>query len=107
MKREIRKHTRASNSPKRLWTFLGQLVVRWRSLTALKIPSLDGRTPFEHVKGYTPDISPWVTFGWYDWVYYLDEDRETHLGRWLGPAEGYGAGDCHWILPVSARPLVC
>jgi hypothetical protein len=106
IKRGIRKWTTQKRSPRRLWPYLGDLVTRIRSFTALGIPSLQGRTPFEHVRGYTPDISVYAQHEWYDWVWYLDEDGENHLGRWLGPAGEYGSGDCYWILPRSCQPIV-
>ena len=46
-------------------------------------------------------------FGWFDFVYYKEQDEnETRLARWLGPATGYGDGACHWILPINCKPLV-
>jgi hypothetical protein len=59
----------------------------------------------ERVDGDTPDISMYFQFGWYQWVHFLDHDSETKLGRWLGPANGIGNGNCHWILPISCRPI--
>ena len=47
----------------------------------------------------------YVQFSWYQWVHYLDHDGETKLGRWLGPARGIGSGNCHWVLPISCRPI--
>ncbi len=35
----------------------------------------------------------------------MDHDGETKIGRWLGPARGIGSGNCHWILPISCRPI--
>ena len=107
VKRDIRRFTQRTKSPRRLWSFLGVYIVRKRSLTASKITANEGRTPFERVVGYTPDIGVYYMFEWYDFVYYLDEgDNETRLARWLGPASDYGDGSCHWLLPVSCKPMV-
>ena len=73
---------------------------------ALPIPSLNGRTPFEQVKGWTPDISTMIQFDWYELVYYLDENGQQKLAQWLGPAEDHGSGDLYWLLPVFCRPIV-
>lgn len=80
--------------------------MRLRSLTASNIPSLKGRTPQEKVQGWTPDLTPWIQFEWYQWVYYLDNDGLTKIARWLHPAEGHGGGDAYWLLPLSCRPIV-
>jgi hypothetical protein len=106
IKRGIKHFTQWKQSPRRLWTYLGAYVVVKRSLTALPNPVLQGRTPFERVKGYTPDITLYTRFEWYDWVYYLDNDGDTLLARWLGHAEGVGAGDCFWLLPKSCHPII-
>ena len=106
IKRMIRRFTHETKSPKRLWCYLGEHVVKIRSRTASTIASERGRTPFENVMGWTPDISPYIQFRWYDWVYYLDPDGETKIGRWIGAADEIGGGDAMWILPLSCRPIV-
>ena len=107
IKRDIKRFTQKEKSPRRLWAFLGTYVVGKRARTASTIPSNEGRTSFERVMGYTPDIGTYYAFKWYEWVYCLDPtDGETKLARWLGPAPEYGAGDCYWLLPISANPIV-
>ena len=106
VKRAIKRYSMRAKSPRRLWCFLGEYVTGIRRHTALDIPSLHGRTPHEAVKGWTPDISPWIQFSWYQWVYYLDHDGEQKLARWLVPAEDTGGGDCYWLLPISCWPIV-
>ena len=44
--------------------------------------------------------------GWYEVVFYLENDSERKLGCWLGPAEEYGDGDAAFLLPRSAHPIV-
>jgi hypothetical protein len=105
IKRGIRKFKRRTNSPKRLWCFLGELVAALRGFTANESSSLQGRCATEHALGFTPDISPWVQHSWYKDVWFRDADGENIIGKWLGPAVGIGGGDCYWILPISARPI--
>jgi hypothetical protein len=105
IKRSIRRFTKRSGSPKRLWCFLGELVATLRGLTAYESPKLQGRCATEHALGYTPDISPWIQHAWYENVWYRDADGESRIGKWLGLASGIGGGDCFWILPLSARPI--
>ena len=105
IKRGIKKLTMQAQSPKRLWCFCGEVVVAQRRLTASNIPSLRGRTPHEHVTGETPNITAHAQFEWYQWVYFLGTDGKQSLARWLGPAEGIGGEDCHWLLTETCHPI--
>ena len=105
IKRGIRRFMQAEGSPKRTWCFCGEWYAGTRRLTAHDTPVLNGRVPAERVDGDTPDISMYVQFSWYQWVHYMDHDGEVKLGRWLGPARGIGSGNCHWVLPISCRPI--
>jgi hypothetical protein len=64
-----------------------------------------GRTGFEVVHGYTPDISLYILHEWYDFIYWYDlADKTEKLGRWLGPSgEAFGGGDCHYVLYKTGR----
>ena len=58
----------------------------------MNIPQLEGRVPEEAVTGYTPDISPYAQFDWYEYIWYYDPVAQFPyekklLGRWLGVAE--------------------
>jgi hypothetical protein len=69
-------------------------------LTANSSFSLDGRTPMEQVTGVTPDISEYLDFGFYDWVWFKDNAGlgENRIGRWLGVAHRIGNLMSYWIL---------
>jgi len=54
-----------------------------------------------------PDISKYLTFPFYKWVYFLDptafpEDRCV-FGRWLGVAHQVGQAMCYWILTENGQ----
>jgi hypothetical protein len=66
IKRGIRRFKRRTNSPRRLWCFLGGLVAALRGFTAYESTKLQGRCAAEHALGYTPDISQWIQHAWYD-----------------------------------------
>ena len=57
------------------------------------IPRLEGRTPYEFVHGITPDISAFITFGFYEYVWYVVAPKpkfpepKRRIGRWLGPSK--------------------
>ncbi|KAI2497802.1 Reverse transcriptase (RNA-dependent DNA polymerase) [Fragilaria crotonensis] len=106
LKRMIRRFQDKTKSPRRLWDYLANLCARLRSFMAGSHPDLNGRSAFEQVHGWTPDISLYVMHGWYDVVAFLDNDNERKLACWLGPAEDYGGGDAVFLLPKSAKPLV-
>ena len=106
IKCEMRRYIQTKNSPIQLWAFLGNYVCGKRPITASNIPENNGRTQYEIVMGHTPDIVIWLLYRWYDWLYYLDKNKETKITGWLGPAPEYGSGDCCWILPISCRPIV-
>ena len=88
-----------SQAPIRLWCFAYEYAAEIQSLLATGVYDLQGRTPYEHVMQYTPDISEYVVFKWYQWAYYWDSDyKEKKLCRWLGVAHQVGQAMCYNIL---------
>ena len=75
---------------KQLWDFGIVWVCKIMSLTAYTSFALEGQTPIKQVKGKTPDISEYLDFGFYDWVWYKDNtgvgdnmcDGEQQLQDW-------------------------
>ena len=67
-----------------------------------------GRTPLEHIKGETPDISTW-TLGFYNWVVYQQNAGvgPAELGRRLSVFHRTGRLMTYWILPISEIPTSC
>jgi len=63
------------NTPICLRDYAYEYSAQIRSLTVTKQFLLKDRTPFEHVKDYTPDISEFTTFKWYEWCWYYEEDN--------------------------------
>ena len=91
--------------PKRLWDYGIVWVCETMSLTANSTFSLAGRTPMEQVTGETPDISEYLDFGFYDWVWYKDNAGvgENNFGRWLGVSHRVGNLMSYWILTNTGR----
>ena len=61
----------------------------------------DERTPYERITGETPDISEYVDFGFYNWVWFWDTPGDTtnpHVGRWLGISHRIGSEMCYYVL---------
>lgn len=87
-------------TPVVLWDYCWTYSCALRSLVVTDNIYLDGQSPFTHVHGYTPDISEYINFGWFDWVWYHDPnspDRQC-LGRWLGPSHDIGQGLSYYVL---------
>ena len=55
-----------------------------RSRKASNKPGIQGRTPFENTYGYTPDISEYTSFLWYQWIWFWEPAKEQsqQLGKW-------------------------
>jgi hypothetical protein len=99
--RMVEKHV-----PSRLWDFGIVYVSEILSITAR---SATGRPGMEEVKGETIDISEWLDFEFYDYVWYWDEkkmdmsEKQSVLGRWLGIAHRIGSNMNYWILTDSCK----
>ena len=55
--------------------------------------------------GYTPNVTEYTTFRWYDWVEYHDPipPDKSPIGRWLGPCHNIGQGYCYYILSSDGK----
>jgi hypothetical protein len=93
--------------PKRLWDYGIVWVCEIMSLTANSSFALEGRTPVEQVTGETPDISEYLDFGFYDWVWYKDNAGvgDNMCGRWLGVSHRVGNLMSYWILTIAGRVI--
>jgi hypothetical protein len=93
--------------PKRLWDYGIVWICEVMSLTANSNFALDGRTPLEQLTGETPDISEYLDFGFYDWVWYKDNAGvgDNMFGRWLGVSHRIGNLMSYWILTSNGRVI--
>ena len=78
-----------------------------RNLTASGYPSANNRTPFEITFGYSPNISEYVTFQWYQIVWYWNPEdiQKQRLGRWLGVSKNIGSGHSYLILSEKGEVI--
>ena len=60
--------------PMRLWDFVLDYVVDIMCLTVNYSKYSDGRVPLEIITGITPDISEYLDFTIYCWVWFRTED---------------------------------
>ena len=70
LKRFTRRKIQQTKAPRRLWLYAGKWGAAIRRLSALNIPELDGRTPYEHITGSTPNITLHCMFDWHQPDYF-------------------------------------
>jgi hypothetical protein len=77
------------------------------SLTANAFFSIDGRTPMDEVTGEIPDISEYLDFSFYDWVWYKDNAGvgDNMFGRLLGVLHRIGNLMSFWIFTANGRVI--
>jgi hypothetical protein len=99
VKTYARRLMQRSRTPIRLWCFCYEYSADVLSILATGRFELQGRTPYEAVMNYTPDISEYASFTWFQWCYYFDEATKCKsLCRWLGPAHHIGQSFCSYII---------
>ena len=112
--REIKRMTKQrigrTGAPKRLWSYAAKWSVALRRLTASDIPELQGRTPYEHITGSTPNITPYILFNWYDDVYFhmptADFPHEKRvLGKLIGVADNCSDELAYVVITSSGIPM--
>ena len=93
--------------PQRLWDYGLQWVCDIQVRTSNSARDLDGKCPLERVTRETVDISEYLDFGFYDWVWYRENAGlgETKLGRWLGVSHRIGTLMSIWVLAASGKVI--
>lgn len=111
LKAKWRQRMVQEGAPSRLWDYALVYEAELMSRTSVQ----GNRTGIEEVTGDTPDISEWLDFTFYDWVWFWTSgqgsmDVNPSLGKWLGVAHRVGSDMCFWILQgngtVVARTTV-
>jgi hypothetical protein len=95
------------NVPQRLWDFGLQWVCDIQNRTSNSARGLNGRCPLEKITGDTVDISEYLDFGFYDWVWFRENAGlgETKLGRWLGVSHRIGTLVSFWVVTSTGKVL--
>ena len=93
--------------PIRLWDYGIRWVSDIMSLTYTSAGDINGCVPLTRVTGETADISEYLDFGFYDYVWYKDNaGLGSQLpGRWLGVAEHHGNLMCYYVLQQNGQVL--
>jgi hypothetical protein len=109
--REVRKRWYRTifntNCLRRLWTYGLPWICAIMRMTASHAGRLQGRTPMEIVTGETPDISEYLDFGFYDWVWFKRDAGigEIEFGKFLGISSSTGSLMSYFVLPSSGAPV--
>ena len=99
-----------TGSPAKLWDHVLELEAYIRSFTVRDNFANQGQVPETIMFGETPDISPFIECGWYDFVWYWDNQAtfpkpKEQLGRWLGPSLDVGPAMSAKILKTNGQPV--
>ena len=95
-KEAIRKDTRETNCPLRLWDYCAERRAQIHNVTPRDLFQLNGNNPTTATFGHQADISNLCQFAWYDWCYFREEGsvqfpfQKFKLGRVLGPTKNEG-----------------
>ena len=95
--------------PKRLWDYGIRWVCEVMRLTSNTARTLHARTPLEQVTGETPDISEYLDFSFYDYVWYFDNAGVGGklFGRWLGVLHQVGSQMCFFVIKPNGKVERC
>ncbi len=88
-----------------------QYVTELQNCRARPLPQLHGRTPYEILLGYTPDVSEFLEFEWFQPIWYFDPsmfpDHEKLMALWIGKAHQVGQAMRYWVLhPLGYQLLI-
>jgi hypothetical protein len=95
--------------PKRLWDYGFKYICEVKSRIVSSRFGNNGRPPLEMITGETVDLSEYLDFGFYQWVYFKSGARalgENTLGRWLGVAHRIGNAMCYYVIDSKGEILV-
>ena len=104
IKSKVRRIMRETNTPFRLIDYVFAYACEIRNFVPSQIVGVNGRTPYEIVHNETPDVSEYVSFGWFDFVWFWNpvDFQKQNLGRWLGVANSIGSGHVYYVLTNKA-----
>jgi hypothetical protein len=109
LKRHVRRLMTRSCTTLPFWDFCCQYTVELRNRIACPLPQLHGRTPYEALTGNTPDISEFLEFKWFQYIWYYEPsifpEQNRNIAQWIGIAHRVGQAMCFWILPISGTPI--
>lgn len=109
IKRRFYRFVQKYDVPMRLWDFLLDYTIEVLNITVNGSRYSQDRTPLEIITGVTPDISEYLDFHFYEWVYFRANAGlgPRQLGRWLGVSHRRGPMLTYWILTPTSQIISC
>ena len=107
IKRAVRYLMRKNNTPVRLWDYCWEYYCGLKRFIVTPNLHLQGSTPYEKIHGVMPNITEYIQYNWFEWIWYADRDSpdDEDLGRWLGPAFHAGEGHTSYILKKNGEVI--
>ena len=107
IKRVVRHLLRKTNTPVRLWDYCWEYYCGLKRMTVTNNIHLEGMTPHQKIHGSPPNITEYIQYSWFEWIWYADMDSgdDEDLGRWLGPAFHAGVGHTSYILKRNGQVI--
>lgn len=107
LKRHCSRISHRARVPAKLWCFTWFYTLKIRQHIARS--TANDRTPYESLKGETPDISALIEFDYYSYVKVrlptgFPNDNWI-LARWLGPAESVGQGLTYYVIKDNGQVI--
>ena len=95
------------NTQIRLWTYAFVYAAEILNRIASTHVAARSVTPFELVYGYSPDISEFVSYEWYEVIWYQlpTEFQSQKLGRWLDVTNNIGSGHVYQVITQTGQVI--
>jgi hypothetical protein len=107
LKRHCSRISHRNRVPAKLWCFTWLYTLKIRQHIART--TANDRTPYESLKGETPDISALIEFDYYSYIKVRlptgFPNDDWVLARWLGPAEGVGQGLTYYVIKDNGQVI--
>jgi hypothetical protein len=105
LKRHCMRISHRQRVPENLWCFTWKYTVK--ICQHISRETSGGQTPWESLKGETPDISALIEFDFYDFVKVqlltgFPNDNWV-LAQWLGPADGIGQELTYYVIKANGQ----
>ena len=109
-KKMVRRTMSTTATPLKFWDYCATWASKVQTLTSPPLYSMNGRTGHEIITGETPDISEHIDYGWFDYLWYIDENAafpedKQKLGRWMGPSHQTGQALTYFIINSEGNIL--
>ena len=93
--------------PRQLWDYCVTLVSEVMSMTHSSSNCSNGGIPLTNITGETVDISEYIDFGFYDKLYFKDNDGVSPIepGRRLGISHQSGRLICYNLLTQTGKVI--